>query len=222
MKTQNFTTFYVLFFIFTIAFFVAPPFFLPHSNFELKEATYPASVFINFLISVFIFCFFRNLKDKRRVPNVQVISETMITVGLIFLLSATFEAILYFYSIRIGVDKVQKLIFPKSPVNIANCIFGTFFAAFFEEVLYRFYLPEQIFAFFKEKSPVFLEKRTIKIGIETLCILIFGLSHLYLGILNAIFATFSGIVLRRGFLKTNNLILIAAIHGFYNLINIVL
>lgn len=96
-----------------------------------------------------------------------------------------------------------------------------FFAAAFEEVMYRAYLPHQI--------KYFLGTLTDKcsfsfILIEGIPVLLFALAHKYLGLKNVIFAFAAGAVLRFLFIavkrKTNtliSLITVCLLHGVYNL-----
>lgn len=215
MKTQNFKAFEIVFFIFIVTFWIFPPFFIEKAQEGVFEAVYPLSTFVNFSLSVFIYFLFSHFREKKEISRINTISEAMIAIGFIFLFSAIFNAFLHFGFFFGG---TRAVVFPKgSFLNVLNCIFGTFFAAFSEEVLYRFYLPSQILSFFGSKS----EKKAVRFSVESVCVFVFALSHLNSGVLNVVFAAISGTVLRRCFLKTNNLILVALIHGFYNFVTII-
>ena len=163
----------------------------------------------------------------------------LVCFGSLCLSSVIFETISYFFEIGGG---IQKVIFPSSSLlGWINFFFGVFFAAFFEEVIYRFYLPRAFREIFG-KLRIFGNQKSVKkdeivadSGIayvgdsennqrlsffcEGLALLLFGLGHIYLGILGFLNALVCGAALRLCMIKTKSLWIPFGIHAVYNFLS---
>lgn len=98
-------------------------------------------------------------------------------------------------------------------------VFKIFFAASFEEILYRAYLPFQI-----NRLVCLKENKAVRIFAESIPVLLFALAHRYLSFGNVVLAFAAGIVFRLIFLAVKNkadsliaLLAVCLLHGFYNL-----
>ena len=111
------------------------------------------------------------------------------------------------------------VLLPDSFITWLFCILNFLFSAFFEEVIYRFYLPMSLHSFFSQKSQ---ENKAVFILIEVICSLFFAFSHLYLGFLSVLNAFFAHIVLRSSFFVSRNIYCNTAAHFLYNVISLIL
>ena len=101
------------------------------------------------------------------------------------------------------------------------------FAAFFEEVIYRFYIPfgiknflfRKVFDENQSKSYTIFEK-SILLFIEIVTMLIFSFSHKYLGIFSVVNAAVAHLVLRFSFIRSKSLIPSTLAHFFYNFVSL--
>ena len=137
------------------------------------------------------------------------------------------QILLYLTSLRLK-NKFSGLnflvIFPSSFLGWINFFFGVIFAAFFEEVIYRFYLPRafcEIFGKIKifRNSDVAQNNQRLSVFCEGLALLLFGLGHIYLGILGFLNALVCGAALRLCMIKTKSLWIPFGIHAVYNFLS---
>ncbi|MCI7564820.1 MAG: CPBP family intramembrane metalloprotease, partial [Spirochaetia bacterium] len=87
------------------------------------------------------------------------------------------------------------------------------FSAFYEEILYRLYIPEQIKSFVCKIKSNF----TVFVISEIPVLFLFALAHKYNGIFAVFNAGFAYIILRFFYKKTDNIFVNVASHFFYNL-----
>ena len=118
---------------------------------------------------------------------------------------------------------------PALPSSIAEtffCIADFACASFYEEALYRLYLPEMLGAVLKDvflKSKKWKKRAETAVRIsETLSVAAFALSHRYLGLPSVVNAFFAGIVLRICCKKSGTLWTNTAAHFAYNMLSLVL
>lgn len=90
-------------------------------------------------------------------------------------------------------------------------LFNLLAGAFYEEVIYREFLPETLLSFSKDRKAAI-------IMIECACVLVFALSHRYLGILAVINALLGGIILRVCRRKSHGIWAGTLAHFLYNAI----
>ena len=110
-------------------------------------------------------------------------------------------------------------IFPiNSKTDLFYCILKFCLAAFYEEVMYRLYLPEQLKRFFKNT-----QNKITQIYIpEIITIILFALGHKYLGIFAVINACIACVILRICYLKTKNIFAGTIAHFMYNFVSLLL
>ena len=107
-----------------------------------------------------------------------------------------------------GIDSgIVRVVRPDSPVLWCNFFLGTLLAVFYEEVVYRLYLPEMFRLLIPKLSPVLSEFAAV---------LFFALGHVYLGALGFLNALGCGIALRLCIRKTHSIWFSFAAHAVYN------
>lgn len=220
--------FWIVFF-YVLLFFVILPIggqFLGERQ-EAVVAYYPFLVFFNGVISFLIYFLalkgriFENPVEMQKMPFFVYSSCALVSFGSLCLSSVIFETISYFFEIGGG---IQKVIFPSSLFGWINFFFGVIFAAFFEEVIYRFYLPRtfrEIFGKIKifRNSDGGQNNQRLSVFCEGLALLLFGLGHVYLGVLGFLNALVCGAVLRFCMIKTKSLWIPFGIHAVYNFLS---
>ena len=243
MKKSAFSFFV---FLYVLLYFVIPPvvvqFFSERQ--EVLLARYPFPVFFNGIIAFFIYIFSikGRIFDKPilfgKQPFFVYSSSALICFGILCLSSVLFEGLAHFFTIDGG---IQKILFPSSFFGWTNFFFGVIFAAFFEEVIYRFYLPRAFREIFG-KLRIFGNQKSVKkdeivtdsgiayvgdagnnlrlsVLCEGLALLLFGLGHLYLGLLGFLNALLCGSALRFCMIKTKSLWISFGIHVVYNFLS---
>jgi membrane protease YdiL (CAAX protease family) len=222
--------FWIVFF-YVLLFFVILPIggqFLGERQ-EAVVAYYPFLVFFNGVISFLIYFLalkgriFENPVEQQKMPFFVYSSCALVCFGSLCLSSVIFETISYFFEIGGG---IQKVIFPSSFLGWINFFFGVIFAAFFEEVIYRFYLPrvfreilQKRLTAKKKTSEKMFDNQRLSVFCEGLALLLFGLGHIYLGILGFLNALVCGAALRLCMIKTKSLWIPFGIHAVYNFLS---
>ena len=145
------------------------------------------------------------------------LSKGTITLGMLLIVYTIIETVSFFIPSILHNSISKAVEMPVSVISWIHFITGIFVSAFYEEALYRQFMPEisllliQYIHFKSEK-----QKQWIKNGIEGIWILIFAFSHLYIGIPAVLNALFCGIILRRCFKSTGNLLAGTLAHFTYN------
>lgn len=105
-----------------------------------------------------------------------------------------------------------------SKKELFYCILKFCLAAFYEEVLYRLYLPEQLKRLLKNTK-----NKITQIYIpEIITIILFALGHKYLGIFAVINACIACVILRICYIKTQNIFASTIAHFLYNFTSLLL
>ncbi len=143
------------------------------------------------------------------------------TLGLLFFFSLIFKA---FEFIFLKNESGLNVDLPQNFVAWLFCILGFIFSAFYEEVLYRFYLCESIIKFIETKASekTFTFKRNIGLFFEIVIALLFAFSHLYLGWLSVVNAFAAHIILRITYKKSGAIWAGFIAHFIYNIISLIL
>lgn len=147
-------------------------------------------------------------KDSFHLIN--ILSEGAITLGSLFLIYALLQALFYFVP-SLAQKSSGKIVSPSNAAEYIVCIITVIISAYYEEILYRQYLPFVIYDFIKtEKKPVLI--------FEIFPVAFFSAAHLYLGLPGVLNALLSGFVLRRCRIKTNSVYTGTVVHIIYNLV----
>ena len=129
-----------------------------------------------------------------------------LTLGFLMLIFAAVHAFCFAFKI----SSAQTEILLKNPENFSSWIFLIFTlaaGAFFEEAVYRQFVPETLNLLLKKW----------KIPVEIFSVVIFALAHRYLGWISVFNAAFCGAVLRLCRIKTASIAPSFSAHFIYNL-----
>ncbi len=107
---------------------------------------------------------------------------------------------------------------PQGPSQTAFCIMNFMAAAFYEEVIYRFYFPDALRRIFRTER----HGRTAAALCETAGLAAFAAAHSYLGAPSVINAAAAHITLRLCMKRTHNIRAGTSAHFLYNLISLYL
>lgn len=234
MKIHSFVT-EILFFSIISLFFVIPPLFVNAPSVQHIDFTFfSVQNFAHFVIAFFIFLFY-----KKSVENDEKLSSKILKYSIFFVIIFILLFGISFicnFSAQKFLDNENSLInsevfveIPQGFFDFLICIFNLMFAAFFEEVIYRFYLPfgiknllfRKFFYENQNKSYTVFEK-SILLFIEIVAMLIFSFSHRYLGIFSVVNAAVAHLVLRFSFIRSKSLIPSTLAHFFYNFVSLML
>lgn len=218
MKKHSFIV-EITFFLLIFLFFALPPLFYP-LNHDLNLSfswNFPWRNLILCLFSVFIYSLYNDdtFSFIKFLPFI-------FTLGLLFFSSLIFKAIDVLF---IKADRKIQFELPQNFKEWLFCLLGFLFSAFYEEVLYRFYLPESLLKFVElkvsvKKSADFTSR--ISILCEIMIALLFAFAHLYLGWLSVINALAAHIILRITYKKSKGIWAGFMAHFIYNIISLIL
>lgn len=215
-------------FLLILFFFLIPPFFAPQiseNNSPFLAWHFPSRQLIYALFAFSLYFFYRNrvLSYEKRTINKIFRFPLIFTFSILFFIQLIFKVISisdnYFSQNQNSMDFQTNILLPDTFFTWFFCILNFLFSAFFEEVIYRFYLPMSLHSFFSQKSQ---ENKAVFILIEVICSLFFAFSHLYLGFLSVLNAFFAHIVLRSSFFVSRNIYCNTAAHFLYNVISLIL
>lgn len=210
MKLHSLNCKIILFFL-PVLFLIIPPFFGESSGVDFTVWNFPVEQLFLFLFSMILFLFTKELHQS---------SKSIFFTKLIFLI-LTFLGLMissYMFTPMIKYSENFIPVAVKKPDNFVHWIFcfcDFFFSAFFEEVIYRYFIPEGLRFLLKEG--------TLKnILIEIFSLLLFAFGHLYLGWFAVLNAGTGYIILRFCYKKTKSLFPGIAAHFSYNLIQLLI
>ena len=202
-------------FVLILALLVAPPivfqFFAERP--ETISTVYPLRTFVLAFFAFTLYYVHRNvyiIRFQKTWTNFRILilsGESLVCFGLLCLIAVTLELIAF----AAGKSSVgMKIIMPDNMNLWVNFIAGTICAGFYEEVLYRFYLPEAM------RHLVAKFPRIKQIVPEAVAVMLFALGHIYLGIFGVANALLCGIVLRLCMWRTHSLWYSLVPHVLYN------
>lgn len=153
-----------------------------------------------------LFCIKLNKLPKK-------ILTTLVSLLLLFLIETALQFIAVKVQYQIPETNVR---IPEDMLEFCFCSLTFFFAAFFEELIFRFYEPYSL----EKISGLLPKKNQKKLISELVSALLFSVCHFYLGIFATINAFAAHFVLRYCFKKTSSIIFPLAAHFFYNLLSL--
>lgn len=221
MKKHSFIV-EITIFLLIFLFFALPPLFYPliypmNDQTSLFSAwSFPWRNLILCLLALFVYISY----NDESFSFIKLL-PAIFTLGLLFFTSLVFKAIDVIF---IKSDSKIHVDLPVSFTGWLFCILSFLFSAFYEEVLYRFYLCESLINFLErkasEKTDAF--KRNIRLFFEIVIALLFAFAHLYLGWLSVINALAAHIILRITYKKSRGIWSGFAAHFIYNIISLIL
>ena len=193
-------------------FFLLPPFFtdrLSDASDIFSAWNFPLGQFILFLLALLLYFFY----FERQKKNV-IFFPVIMTTSLLFCVALFIK----FLSLLLVTENTYKISLPDSFISWIFCLLNFSFAAFYEEVVYRFYFPDQLISFLSLK----IKWKYLGILCEVISCLVFALAHLYLGVFSVINAVFGHIILRVYYKKTGLIWTGFVSHFIYNVISLIL
>lgn len=220
MKIHSFIS-HLLVFLTILICCIIPPFFVANNGAGDTFSTwqFPLSQLIFFIIAILIYIFFFDFSNQKTTfPKFLIfqIFPGILTLGILFTVSLILKAVSVYFS-RSFFNGTQVSL-PENFTGWLFCILNFIFAAFYEEVIYRFFFPESLLYFCSKIS----SKKIFRIICEIISLLVFAFSHLYLGWLSVINAAIGYVVLRVCFKKTKNIFAGFSAHFVYNFICLLL
>lgn len=212
MKNHSFRV-QILIFSSILLLFIVPSFLTP----ALSENTtlflqwnFPLQQLIYGIIGGIIFYFFKEPYKKIYFLRFPV----LLTIGLLLCSSLVMK----FLSEVTGSINDYEVSLPVNVLQWIFCLLTFLFAAFFEEVIYRFYFIDALHLLLARK----FTRKFIPLLCEAVGCLIFAFAHLYLGWLSVLNAVFGHIILRACYKKNQCLWPGVTAHFVYNIISLIL
>lgn len=209
----------ILIFSLILLFFLFPPIYSSFTNVNSTTVLEWKMPILNAIYALFALVIYIEYNDKIEEKNAfNFVYKKVVPFTLCFGFLLTFSLIYKFIAILISHSSSTQIIFPTTFIKWIYCILSFFFAAFFEEVLYRFYTPE-IIKYFVRKIK---NEKVIFLISEIITILFFSLAHYYMGYLSVINALTGHIILRLCYKKSNSIMPGFLAHFLYNIISLIL
>lgn len=172
-----------------------------------------------FFLAVFAFILVianPELYEKNKSDKTRLSKKILFTICVFFILNIT-AFVLQKIGNLFSQNQIFNIIKPEGVKEWIYCLINFFFSSFYEEGVYRFFIPEALLYFTRNCK----DKRMVEIDCEILGMILFALGHIYLGILSVINAAIAYFVLRICFKKTNSLVPGTAAHFLYNVLHLV-
>lgn len=216
-------------FALVVLFFICPPLFAFSNGINtdvFSEWTFPLQQLILFVLALFLYFFSKELKThKISIPSKKVYFVFYIFTPFLFTFLLLFFTSLIFSFL--STLEISKNLFPvKNNLVVQNpdsfitwiyCILNFIFAAFYEEVIFRFYFIQEALFIFNKNS-----KKWLAWSLEIITLLLFALSHFYLGWLSVFNAAVAHVILRICYKKSGSIFPGFAAHFCYNIISLIL
>ena len=197
-------------FIFIFSFLIVPPLLAkPIRNFNFLNPV-SAGGLSYFLISLILYFQENQFKTKNTSIAFKFINNSAYffkTFGSLVVFAATLDFLL----VKTGVVSDIRPDF--SNFRIVPVFFAFLITCFYEEIIYRLYLPSSLKKFIKLPK---IPRYALEIFFEIVSVFIFAFSHRYLGWPAVVNAMFAGIVLRLCYLKSSSILTAFAAHFSYN------
>lgn len=211
MKNKTTGSRILIFFILALIPVLMPLFIIP-ANPSFQEWTFPYQQFYLAFFGLILFLWNPELREKK-IPGfwkkvIYLLSVFLILTAISFIIQKA-GTLIPGKNTEHFAGKITK---PSDGKSFLFCIFNFLFSAFYEESLYRFFLPEALLFLTRN----FKDKKMVTIDCEIVACMLFALGHIYLGILSVINAALAYIVLRICYKKTESLLPGTIAHFLYN------
>lgn len=151
---------------------------------------------------------YKTENEHKEIKVTKFIKTLLVTISLLIITAFIISKIF-------NIQNKEIFSMPSNFFEWINLIAEIIIAAFYEESVYRLYLPE---AFYNLAKMINIkESKSLKICIELAAILLFALGHRYLGLPAVINAIICGIILRYSCIS-QNIFASATSHIIYNLL----
>lgn len=207
----------IVIFSLVFIFFVLPPLFSKPDILAFSEWKFPFLQALLFALSLFLLFSHKELWKKplncgKFFIFYDLIFPATFTVCILFSISFFLNGIALLLKVS-GPD--YRISLPQNILQWCFCLLTFIFAASFEEILYRFYIPDFLIN-------ISGNRRIFVILIEAFTALLFAFAHFYGGVFAVINALLAHAVLRLCYKKTGFIACGLAAHFIYNLIQLFL
>ncbi len=206
-------------FVIILIFLVIPPIFTP----KIEEGAviagggaFSIQILLQLLIAIFLHVQYVRFDESRsengrkdgKIDRKKRIFSGLawwaIALGLLMICEAAFMALSVVLKVQsVGVSSIPDGILP-GMIFFLNLASG----AFYEEAIYREFLPETLLSL--------IGKKKLEIPLELICVTLFALGHLYLGVMAVLNAFVCGIILRLCYKKSGGIWAGFCSHLIYN------
>ena len=210
-----------LFFIAIFSLFIIPPIFTKSAATALFTSwTFPVLPLLYALLASFVYRFLC-------AQHVQANGHKSLMTKLCYALGAfcclCLTAVLIERGVHLfGSAQFLTVALPSSAKEAAYCIVNFACASFYEEALYRLYMPETMQVILQRICTTERGCRTATLVSETASVLLFALAHRYLGTASVVNALVAGIVLRAACKKSRTVWTSFTAHFAYNIVSVAL
>ena len=201
-------------FLLIIFLFIVPPFFsqaITRGRPMYCSWNFPWYQILLAFLSILILIFYYEKNDRKTL----LVFPVLFTCGMLFSSSLFCRFLSEITGAFDGECIVTK---PEGFLQWTFCLLNILCAAFFEEVIYRFYFIDQFFNLITRKK-VWPASRII---CQVLGLLCFAFAHLYLGWLSVLNAAFAHLLLRFCYKRFGKLWPCLLSHFIYNVISLIL
>lgn len=217
-------------FLFVILFLISPSlissFVTSTSITTFTQWNFPLQQGILAIIALLVYFLNPELKKQNEILETKNISKKfhfvfyIITPFIFTFLLLFFNSLIFSFLSTLEFFKSSQqisVINPDSFIKWIYCILNFIFAAFFEEIIYRFYFIDELNFLFNKSN-----KKSLFWIFEIFGLVIFAISHYYMGFLAVINAAFGHIILRICYKKSKSIIPGFFAHFCYNIISLIL
>lgn len=216
MKLKYLSAEFLLFFLIL----VLPPLMAVPSGLPPAAPRFSLASAQSLLIAILLCLQLRKEHPLPPCPAFRAISIATITFGILMLVYAAVELGGTVLSMLFGLGEplaASRQITGLGQWLLAAAALAT--GAFYEECLYRAFLPEIPLLLLGKAGSTWIQghKKPLATGIEAFCVIVFALSHRYLGMLAVTNALLCGTVLRVCYRKSGGILCGTAAHFCYNM-----
>ena len=196
-----------------LAFLVLPPIVTGAGSIKSSADYLTWTIIFQLLLSVLLDVQYRFSikKAQDRIYYFQYLYHGALTLGLLMIIHALFQALAIAFPSLKGTVSSIPFLKPQSPIQWITFTLNIATASFYEESLYRQFLPEAF-------RTVAGNSRPLRLALEALTVLLFAFAHRYLGLMAVLNAALCGTVLRLCAIKTRGIYTTAAVHFIYNML----
>lgn len=199
-------------FIFVLFFFVLPPIFSTSKSPSQINFTFSIQKLLPFIFSAGLFYWNKEIYSHQKQMRKQnsfitLHGEILTHFGILLLISVIIQSVLFFSKKYSSETFGTNMNFQLNGIYFAEVFITLLTGSLYEEIIYRFYLPEKASILFPQK---------IKFLQEAVSVIFFALAHLYQGIFGVINAALAGTVLRHLFIKTGSIVIVWGVHFVWN------
>lgn len=202
--------FFSVFFIFIL------PCILNNSPADFSDWKFPWLQLL-WLISAAFICFLEIRLQKNDGTVISIIKPNrfaFLPCSLTFIGLIVFSGILQLAAYKAGTSSINEAVsFPACTKELIFCILTFLFSAFFEELIFRFYVPAALSGLLKK---IHAGKKFYPAA-EIFTAVVFALCHRYMGFFSVLNALFAHFLLRFCFKKTGSIFCSSLTHFLYNI-----